>query len=137
LRTRELELSNFKSAPDIVLINSVDSVISYNDVYFSWKGYLDGSFDENIEYCYDFDDSNWSSWSSEWRDVRFYNLSEGYHNFKVKARNPDGSAESTPEHVNFFVDTNKPVFLCRVDSRTSTTGPAFLSQDLNTINQGW
>ena len=107
-RRAELELSNRSDAPRIVLTNSPDSLISYNDVLFTWKGYMGIRYLPEIEYAYDFDNRGQSSWNSEWRSVRFYNLDEGYHTFSVKARS--NGVESPPSMVSFFVDIDNPEF---------------------------
>ncbi len=106
--TREIELSNFQDAPEITLTNSVDSAITYNDVFFSWKGYFKGEYLDNIQYSYNFNGAGWSTPNSEWRNVRYYNLADGNYSFQVKAIY--NGAESSPTGVDFFVDVNRPVF---------------------------
>ncbi|MCG8569130.1 MAG: hypothetical protein MJB14_03220, partial [Spirochaetes bacterium] len=59
-------------------------------------------------YSYNFDGAGWSSPNAEWREVRFYNLEEGYHTFMVKALH--NSMESDTKAITFFVDINKPAF---------------------------
>jgi Tol biopolymer transport system component len=108
IRTEEIEVNNSISAPEVVFTNSVDSLISYNDVFFSWKGYYEGVFREDIAYSYIFDNSVWSTPSNEWRSIRFYDIDEGYHSFAEKAHY--NNMESAVISVSFFVDVNKPTF---------------------------
>ena len=106
--SREININNFVGAPEIVLTNWVESLIPYNNVLFSWKGYYEGKFNEDIEYTYNFDNSGWSTPNKEWRNVRFYNLAEGYHSFEVKA--VYNGIESAIRAVRFFVDVARPTF---------------------------
>lgn len=106
--SQEINVNNYIGAPDIVLTNWVESTIPYNNVYFSWKGYYEGKFNEDIEYTYNFDNTGWSTPNKEWRSVRFYNLPEGYHTFEVKA--VYNEIESSIRAVKFFVDINRPLF---------------------------
>lgn len=105
---RELELDNSVDIPTVALTNGVPSEITYNDVFFSWKGYVGGQYLEDIAYQYNFDNRGWSSGSKEWRSVRFYNLEDGDHFFQVKA--VYNGMSSNPLGNPFFVDVSKPVF---------------------------
>ncbi len=107
-RIGELKLNNSPEAPEIVLTNSVDSFIQYNDVYFSWKGFINGDFNKNIEYTYNFDNKGWSTPQADTRDIRLYNLDEIRHSFQVKAIY--NGIESSTRSVSFCVDINKPEF---------------------------
>ncbi len=106
-RDTQLEITNSATAPEIVLTNSVESMIAYNNVYFSWKGYHDSKYKPDIMYSYNFDDSGWTIPNSEWQKIEFYELEEGYHNFRVKA--VYNGEESSESNVTFFVDVNNPV----------------------------
>ena len=108
IRTHELSITNNVDAPQIVVTTSPESLVSYNDVLFTWKGYAGGQYRDEIEYAYEFDSRGRSSWSPEWRSVRFYNLEEGNHTFSVQARYR--GVESIPNTVSFFVDIKRPEF---------------------------
>jgi hypothetical protein len=107
-RSQEIEVNNIVDKPEVVLTNWVDSLIQYNNVLFSWKGYYNGQFNEQIEYQYNLDYNGWTSPNSEWRSVRYYNLAEGYHNFQVRAIYQNEPSEI--RQVTFFIDTQQPIF---------------------------
>ncbi|MBN2535296.1 MAG: hypothetical protein JXB88_20620 [Spirochaetales bacterium] len=99
---------NSAKAPEVVLTNSVPSLIGYNNVIFSWRGYHEGVFKPDIAYSCNVDYQGWSAPNSEWRSIELFGLTDGYHNFRVKAVY-DG--EESPEvWVTFFVDIHKPEF---------------------------
>ncbi|MBN2440954.1 MAG: PD40 domain-containing protein [Spirochaetales bacterium] len=107
-RSADLTLVNSISAPDIVITNNVPTLIGYNNVLFTWKGYHEGIFKPDIHYSYNFDYKGWSAENKEWRKLELYNLDEGFHNFRVKAIfQGEESYEAT---ANFFVDITRPVF---------------------------
>ncbi|OHD14811.1 MAG: hypothetical protein A2Z98_09630 [Spirochaetes bacterium GWB1_27_13] len=102
-----LQINNSPDIPEVYLTNTVNSLISYNNVTFSWKGYYNDVFNSNLLYSYNFDNMGWSSYSSA-REVDFYNLKEGEHSFRVKAK--IDNFESIERGVTFSVDINRPVF---------------------------
>ncbi|MBN2444684.1 MAG: PD40 domain-containing protein [Spirochaetales bacterium] len=106
--SEEVEVHNVIGAPEVLITNGVETNIEYNNVLFSWKGYYEGVFNEDIEYSYNFDNSGWSTPNSQWRSVRFYNLDEGNHRFIVQALY--NGIKSDPKSVPFFVDVKRPVF---------------------------
>lgn len=107
-RTRQIEVSNDAEAPTLVMTNGVDALITYNNVFFSWRGYSKGLFNEQIAYTYNFDGTGWTVPNPDWRSARFYNLKEGYHVFEVRAVYE--GLESCVYSRTFFVDIGKPVF---------------------------
>ncbi|MBN2737127.1 MAG: fibronectin type III domain-containing protein [Spirochaetales bacterium] len=117
----ELESTSLNLAPEVFFTNSVDSRIAYNDVFFSWKGFISDEngervYNSDIEYSYSFDSYSlanpdkalWSAWSRDWRNVRYYNLEDGNHSFYVKARYDN--KETAPLGNSFFVDIHRPTF---------------------------
>ncbi|HOV13273.1 MAG TPA: PKD domain-containing protein, partial [Spirochaetota bacterium] len=97
-----------KERPEIVITNTVPSLIRYNNVYFSWIGYVNGKYNEEIQFLYNFDSKGWSEPNSNWRDLQLYNLNEGVHSLSVKALYK--GLESSIQEISFFVDINKPQF---------------------------
>lgn len=105
---KEVTVTNKAKPPQVVLTNSVDSRIAYNNVAFSWIGYYENTFEDGIAYTYTLDDRGWSTPSSEWRSVEYYGLEEGDHRFSVKAIY--GENNESPEAVcRFYVDVTKPL----------------------------
>ncbi len=108
IRDTELEISNKSQAPEVVLTNTVPNRISYNNVLFDWKGTINGKNDSDIEFSYNVDKKDWTSYNTEWKSLELFNLDEGYHTFEVKAKYND--VESAIKSVPFFIDVNKPEF---------------------------
>ncbi|HAP44401.1 MAG: hypothetical protein A2087_13005 [Spirochaetes bacterium GWD1_61_31] len=107
--SRELNLSNAGNAPELVLTDTVDSLIAFNNVFIAWRGLLDGQFRQDIQYSYNFDEGGWTTPNADWRSVRLYNLAEGQHTLQIKALHNDQS--SPLRIVRFFVDVARPSFV--------------------------
>jgi hypothetical protein len=105
-RTAEISVKNIQEAPVVHFTNKVESLITYNNVSFTWMGYVRGETNTDIQYSYNLDNKGWSSFSKVNRAVDFFNLEEGDHSFKVKAK--FNGVESTIASCSFFVDINKP-----------------------------
>lgn len=103
-----MEISNDPEPVEVFITNDVESEITYNNLYFSWKGTYDSSFHSEITYQYQIDDRGWSDPRNDVRDVRFFNLDEGYHTFQVKA-SFRGKVSPVVSRT-FFVDVHRPVF---------------------------
>ncbi|MBB6478467.1 PKD domain-containing protein [Spirochaeta isovalerica] len=108
LRDRELLIRNESDAPEVVITNTVPNRISYNNVLFTWKGFLNGSYNSAVQFSYNFDRQGWTTYKSDWTSLELYDLEEGYHLFEVKASY--NSVESVVRSVPFFVDIQKPQF---------------------------
>jgi len=108
IKEEELNIINAVTAPRVVLTSTVESLIGYNNLTFTWIGYHEGQFKEEIKYSYNFDGKGWSAPTSQQRKVEFYNMAQGNHEFLLKAIYKD--VESQVEAVRFYVDIENPVF---------------------------
>lgn len=93
-------------APEIILTNSVPYYVSYDSMSFTWKGLIGGKDNSDIQYLYNFDEQGWNTPSTRWKELELYNLTEGFHQLRVKAVYQ--GQESTEAVARFFVDVKPP-----------------------------
>ena len=72
-----------------------------------WTGSDDATPSSELQYSYNIDNGNWSSWITETCHT-FGGLTEGLHTVLVKAKDNKGNVDSTPAVKYFYVDTTMP-----------------------------
>jgi hypothetical protein len=72
-----------------------------------WTGSDDAIPSSELQYSYNIDNGNWSTWVTETCQT-FGGLTEGLHTAMVKAKDNKGNVDSTPAVKYFYVDTTMP-----------------------------
>lgn len=105
---RTVEINNSAEAPKLILTNSVDSKIAYNNVTLTWQGQVNNEVNDQVEFSFNYNNKGWNSFSTDNTGVSFFKLKDGYHSLKIKARYQ--GVESSERMISFLVDVNPPVF---------------------------
>jgi Tol biopolymer transport system component len=107
-RTKTFDISLVAEAPELILTNTVESYLKYNNVYFSWIGKPGKGNDAAIGYEYQIDNGGWTGSNPNVKTAEFFNLPDGEHEFMVRAVQ-DGQY-SYIRAVKFFVDVTPVEF---------------------------
>ena len=106
-----LPLSPDSTPPETELLTYPESVVTVNNVFFSWGGSDDQTFSDQLLYSYwlvGYDDG-WSPWGHE-TSKTYKNLPEGIYVFKVRAKDKAGNVDPTPAKAYFVIDTTPPEY---------------------------
>ncbi len=104
----QVKIERDKTPPNTWIIDGPSGIISCNNVTFKWGADDDVTADANLVYAYKLVgyDADWSPWLSV-TSKTYYNLSDGYYTFEVKAKDEAGNEDEIPASRSFTIAEDK------------------------------
>ncbi|MBM3238927.1 hypothetical protein FJZ31_21760 [Candidatus Poribacteria bacterium] len=128
-----------KQEPDTIIIDPPE-IVEASDVTFRFSGEDLQTPREKLEYSWRLDNQKWTPFSTE-TIANLTNLSNGMHQFEVKAKDEDGNEDATYAKAVFKVSVNIEFPNTEITQKNSEPGGNFTFQfkgtDLQTPDKLW